>query len=337
MRAYAVMLISILMVVFYTPAVSGENRLNVNVLVAGDWGIKEGEFGIEKEGKTELGYALDFIVVKDRIYILDSINNRIQIFDLNGKFVTLIKLKTNWQNFGLPWGFTLFQDHFYMLIGKAPYYSPTGIKEIHQFSYDGKFIKSFGKELIPKNKEEYFDNIISDAQKGYVLGGLGSAKVVAFNAEGNLKDTLLNAKKGELIELAGVTADGNPIVTASKSGGKIRQTLLINVKNKKIEKEIKGRFSLVDVKGNFINVHTASGSKRKKTAMTTSVDVFNSIENKSEKSELKGDIKVSKNGKDKIYRYNSNFSERSRIDSEGNIYHLIALEDGVVLRKIILK
>ncbi len=336
MRAYITMLLS-LIIIFCSVPVKGENSLNVNVLVAANWGSKEGEFGMEKEGKTELGYALDFIVVKDKIYILDSINNRIQIFDLNGKFVTLIKLKTNWQDFGLPWDFVLFQEHFYMLIGKAPYYSPTGIKEIHKFSYDGKFIKSFGNGLISNNKEEYFNNIISDAQKGYVLGGLGSAKVVAFDAEGNIKDTLLSAKKGELIELMGISSNGNPVVTTSKSEGKIRHTLLINAKSKIIEKDIHGRFTLVDEKGNFIDVHTVSGSKRKKTIMTTTVDIFNSIENKSEKIELKGDIKVSKNGKDRIYRYNGNFYERSRIDSEGNVYHLIALEDGVVLRKLTLK
>lgn len=325
------------MIIFYTVPANGDHRLIDNVLIAGDWGIKEGEFGIEKEGKTELGYALDFIVVKDKIYILDAINNRIQIFDLNGKFVNQIKLKTNWQSFGLPWDFALSQDHFYMLIGKAPYYSPIGIKEIHQFSHDGKFIKSFGNNLIPQKREEYFNKIISDAQKGYIFAGLGADKIVAFDVEGNFKDILLRAKKGELIELVGVNADANPIVTTSKSEGKIRNTLLINAKSKKIEKEIKGKFALVDGKGNFIDVHTASGSKRKKTVMTTTVEVFNSIENKSEKFEQKGDIKVSKNGKDRIYRYSGNFFERSKIDSEGNIYHLIALEDGVVLRKITLK
>ena len=329
-------LILILFILNAQPS-TGEDRFKVDTLIAGDWGSKEGEFGIDRTGKTELGYAIDLQIVDGHIYILDAVNNRIQVFDLTGRFKSTINLNIKWQDFGLPWDFTLYKNSLYFLIGKAPYYNSNGITEVHKFTANGKFVNSFGVTYISKNKEEYYNAILSDIQKGYLYGGLGGTKIIAFDAEGNLKDSLLVAGKGEVIGLVGMSTDGDPLVTVSQFGGKNRRTVLINPDSKKIVEEVKGRFTLADGKGRYFDVHTMSGSKRKKTVMTTTVEVFNSIENKAEKLELKGDVNFLKNDKDRIYRYAGNFFERSVIDSDGNVYHLIALEDGVILRKITMK
>ncbi len=318
---------------FIVDPVIAEHKVNVQVVLAGDWGSKEGEFGIDRSGKTELGYALDFLISKDNIYILDSINNRIQMFDLNGKYKGIIKLNFKWQDLGLPWDFTLCNHMFYTLIGKPPYYSPAGIKEVSKITDGGILVKSFGSKYIPKDKEEYFNNILSESRSGYIYCGLGGIKVLIFDADGNLKDTLINAKKGEIINLVGISSDGKPLVTVSLKGGKNRRTVVIDSNNKQIEKEIKGKFSLLDNSGNFYEVQTKSASKRKKVPMLTTIEVAYAPGNKTEKYELKGDIEF----RNRIYKYTGNFLERARIDSEGNIYHLIALENGLILRKISLK
>lgn len=334
-----VKLFSLLLIAWLFSSLSayGDDGFNASVLISGNWGTKEGEFGIEKEGKTELGYALDFVVSKEGIYILDSMNNRVQLFDMTGKFVKQIKLNTLWQQTGLPWDFSILNGNLYILIGKPPYYSPIGIKEINKYSHEGTRLKSFGSNKVPKNKEEYFDSIFSDIHHGLIYCGLGSIKALAFNSEGDFDKELLVANKNQLIDLVGISQDGKPLMTISNPGGINKRTVVINPISKAIEKEVKGYFSLLNSNGRFINIHTMRGKKRKNTIMTTSIEVLDSITNNTSKFELKGDIKVVTNGNDKIYRYSGNFIERSKMDADGNIYHMIALNDGVVLRKITLK
>lgn len=317
----------------FTQLAIAEDSPKVDTLIIGDWGTKDGEFGIDKSGRTELGYALDFVVTKNNIFILDSINNRIQVFDASGVFQKNVKLNIRWEDFGLAWDFTMHKDTIYLLVGKSPYYTSADIKQIYKFSPDGNFLKKFGSEYVT-TPEEYYSTILSDMHKGHIYCGLGGAKVLTFNPEGDLKDTVVIARKGEDINLVGMGPDGNLIINVSQSGGKNRRTVLINPDSKKIKMEIKGRFTLADERGRFFDIHTLAGSKRKKKAMVTMLEVFDSIEKKSETFELKGDVTISKNGKDRIYRYSGNFLERSKIGPDGKLYHLIALNDGVVLRKI---
>jgi len=48
---------------------------------------------------------------KDRVYVADRSNNRIQIFDLNGKYIN------QWTNFGTPWGVFVKGDLIYVVDG----------------------------------------------------------------------------------------------------------------------------------------------------------------------------------------------------------------------------
>ena len=51
---------------------------------------------------------------KDRVYVADRSNNRIQIFDSDGKFLD------QWTNFGTPWGlFITKNDMLYVVDGTA--------------------------------------------------------------------------------------------------------------------------------------------------------------------------------------------------------------------------
>lgn len=328
-------LVIIVLLVMNTTSLFAQDDLKVEVLIAGDWGKKAGDFGFEKEGKTEDGYALDFFLANDNIYILDSMNNRIQIFDLKGNLKEAIKLQVDWRNFGLPIDFALFQNHFYMLIGKPPYYSSNGIRGIHKFSYDGKFIKEFGKEYIPKGQEEYFNSILSNKNSQYLICSVGGIKVLAFDANDNLQRTLMKAKKKEVVELMGIDSDGDPLITRSAIGENKGITLLLDIRKDRIKNEVQDFFSLVDKQNDFYFIKT--NKIRRKKGLITKIDIYNPETRLSKTFQISDDVKVIKNNKEKVYRYSGNFKEVAKVDAEGNIYHLIALEDGILLRKITWK
>ena len=62
-------------------------------LVYGKWGNKLGEFGVilpsGEEGELGSGPNDFFVDEKDFIYILDNVNNRVQVFNSSGKFIRI--------------------------------------------------------------------------------------------------------------------------------------------------------------------------------------------------------------------------------------------------------
>jgi hypothetical protein len=333
--------------VLYNDCGYGENKAKTDLLIAGDWGDKAGEFGIYEGDKIPEKYGvLDLIITKEEIYILDALNSRIQVFDLDGKFKKIIKFAKKWEGFGLAWGFTLYKNNFYMLIGIAPsYYSTRGFQEIHQFSYDGKFIKKFGKAYLQGHKKHpdtefsYYYNILSDANKGYLVCR-SSYEMLAFDAQGNMKYNILDiiGKKSFAYSLRGIDSYGNLVINKFRRHTDDENTIIYDVNTRTIKSEVSGRFDHVDNKGNFYLIRTYR-PKRDNPDLVTEITKYDSKTKTTSKLEISGDVKIIKSGKEKLFHYRSNYSvtEISKVDPEGNIYHLIALEDGVLLRKITLK
>jgi hypothetical protein len=321
----------------------GENNVKTEILIATNWGDKEGEFGVEKGGKTEKGYVLDFIINEKNIYILDAINDRIQIFDLNGKLKKIIDFEKKWEEFGVVWMFTLFQDNFYMLVGKPPYYGAVGIREIHKISHDGKFIKSFGKEYIPRKQEDYYCYILSDSNSDYLIGSIGDQKILLFDAKEKMQYNILDLieEKTFTYSLRGIDSYGNPIITKTNLDKNFLSTIVFDLKTKKIKNRAIGLFSAIDSKNNFYSIRSTrlkiKNVKLHNANIVTMITKYDPQKKSINKFEVSGDVKVIKNGKEKLFRFKGNYSEISKVDPEGNIYHLIALEDGVLLRKITIK
>lgn len=147
-------------------------------MIAGNWGDKDGQFGREELGKTELGYALDFTVYNKHIYIYDTMNNRIQVFDLNGKFINKIAFSFDWLKQGVAWRFAMLNDHFFALIGKPPYYSFMDA-DIYKISPNGKILKEFGSKQVNRNKEEYFAKIITSERTKKIYCSIGGSSQIA--------------------------------------------------------------------------------------------------------------------------------------------------------------
>jgi len=263
-------------------------------------------------------------------------NNRIQVFSNEGTYIKNILLNTTWNNAGLYTYFSIYKDNIYVLSGKPPYYSDNGIIDIQKYSINGKYISTFGSNFLSAKSENY-DHLFSNATSGHLYVAVSGKKILAINEQEELVGPVISANKGEVINFVGISPSGNPIVTVTRSSGAIAHTMIIDKDSNEVIKTVSGRYSMTDDKGKFYSVRTMSASKRKKKPMLTMVEVFDSVANKKESFELTGDVRVTKNSKEKVYKLTGGHFEASRMGTDGAIYHMLALNDGVVVRKITIK
>ena len=100
-----------------------------------DWGSKG-----DQPGQFDLphGIALD---QQGRIYVADRSNNRVQVFDGNGKFLTLWK----GPELGRPWGLTVGHDgYLYVVDGGDLKPKPPDRGRIVKLDLQGKILEQFG-------------------------------------------------------------------------------------------------------------------------------------------------------------------------------------------------
>lgn len=331
---FQVFLVVVMMTLAST--VFANDKINSKVIIDGGWGKATSQFGRDYSGKTQDEFELNLFVSNYQIYILDSMNNRIQVFNNYGNPVSNIILNTTWNKVGLYIFFSIYKDSIYILSGKPPYYSDNGIVDIQKYSIDGKYTSTFGSKFISAKTEDY-GHLFSDTKSGHLYVAVSGEKILAINEQDKLVGSIIKANKGEVVNLVGMSPSGNPIVTVSRSAGEIVQTMVIDKESHRVIQTVSGRYSMTDDKGKFIAVRTLSASKRKKKPMLTMIEVFDSVTNKKEVFELTGDIHINKNGKEKVYKLAGSHFEASRMDADGAIYHMLALNDGVVVRKITIK
>lgn len=330
-----VLIICVLSILLNTVSIAFE-KISSEVIIDGGWGKSISQFGRDNSGKTEDQFELNLLVSNDKIYILDSMNDRVQVFSNNGAYIKEILFNTNWNKAGLYMYFSIYRDNIYVLSGKPPHYSDKGIVDIQKYSIDGKFITKFGDNFINAKKEDY-DNLFSDANSRHLYVSVSGKKILAINDKEKSVGPIISANKEEVINFVGISPSGNPLVTVTRSSGTIAHTMIIDKDSNKVIKMVSGRYSMTDDKGKFYSVRTISASKRKKKPMLTMIEVFDSVANRKESFELTGDIHVNKNGKEKVYKLAGNYFESSRMGADGAIYHMLALNDGVVVRKISIK
>lgn len=336
MKIISMVLALLTMVLVSTSTVVANDKITSKVIFSGDWGKSIGQFGRDYSGKTMFEYELSLYVLNDEIYVLDSMNNRIQIFDNNGIYRRTTVLNTSWEKDGLVFEFTKYNNCIYALVGVPPSYSENGIKEIWKYSDAGKLNKRFGHDLI-SNKTDDYEHLFSVNKTGYMYVAVGGKKILAMDEQEKLVHQVIKAQKGEVVNFVGLSPKGNPIVNLTRSAGKIVHTMVIDKENNKVIETVNGRYSMADDKGKFVSVRTLSASKRERKPMLTKVEVYDSVNEKKEVAEFKGDIRVNKNGKEKVYRLAEGYFEASRMDIDGAIYHMLVLDDGVVIRKILFE
>jgi hypothetical protein len=264
-------------------------NITEKILIVGDWGNRDGEFGRETLGKTELGYVFDIQLYKGNIYIFDPMNNRIQVFGLNGQFIRKIPLSFDWIKQGLTYRFAILNGNFFAVIARPPYYSMMN-DDIYKISPDGKILLKFGAQQLNIKAEQYFADISSDEQAGHVtcaIGGAGKSAIYDF--------------EGKFIKFTQIP-DLDHFSRRDKDG------TLYRIR------------SISDRKNNF--------------AITTTIQIDNKDNNIKLQHQANTDIQYVKKGEPIKINYHGNFIESFAVSTDGDIYHLIALDDGIVLRRI---
>jgi len=120
----------------------------------GEYGNRAGEFNYP------VGIVLD---QNDNIYVTDWENDRIQIFDSNGKFIRMIPDETSNVQIDGPVGIALDNENNIYVIEQHNHL-------IQKISYDGQSLKIFGQQ---GNKPGEFDN-----PRGFALDNDGNIYVV---------------------------------------------------------------------------------------------------------------------------------------------------------------
>ncbi len=286
-------LVILLISAFYPIAIfSAETKVKEVILIAGKWGNNDGEFGKESLGKTEVGYSLDFALYRGEIYIFDTMNNRIQVFDLNGNFVRKIPLAFDWIKEGMTWRFAILNKNFFALVAPAPHYSVLN-DQIYEISPSGKILKKFGIKQLNLQSEEYFSNISSDEADGFIKCTIASSDMAA-----------LYDVNGNFIKYDKKTSDD--------------------------------RFAWHDKEGTQYRIKS-NNSHKKYFGIETTVQIENPKNGIKINHSIHGDVKVEKNNKTTFIKYLGNYYEKFSVDSDGAIYHFIAVDDGVILRRLIWK
>lgn len=235
-------------------------------------------------------------------------NNRVQIFDINGKFVSKIHLNFDWIKQGVTYYFAILNGQYFALIGKPPHYSFMDA-DIYVISPNGTLLKHFGSKQLNKNKEEYFSSIVASDQTKKIYCSIGgSTKIATYDLEGNFMKYMTDVKSAPEIML---NSDGQVIKTAPSY------------------------CSAMDSKGNCYKIWSKSSSKTG-FVITTQIQIFppNSTSNDIITHHFGSDVKFVSNGAEHSVRYKGNYGERSVVSLDGTIYHMIALDDGIVLRRL---
>lgn len=127
----------------------------------------------------------DLYVTKDKIYILDTGNNRIVILDKHYEFVSEIKEFHNGNqsdSFNLPQGIFVTDEN-------RIYIADTGNQRVIELTGDGNFVREIGppeSDVIRKNFEYHPIKIAVDkAQRIYVIGRGIYDGIIEFDSDGN--------------------------------------------------------------------------------------------------------------------------------------------------------
>ncbi|MEJ7607400.1 MAG: SMP-30/gluconolactonase/LRE family protein, partial [Bryobacteraceae bacterium] len=134
---------------------------------------KDGEYlsqwGRKGTADSEFQLVHDVAVDKQgRVYVADRNNQRIQVFDANGKFLT------KWTDIGAPWGL------YYASKENAIYMCDGVNNRIARFNLDGQMtgvLSSFGK--IP-GKLDYAHNIAVDSAGDIYVAEIKNRRVQKF-------------------------------------------------------------------------------------------------------------------------------------------------------------
>lgn len=325
-RISAFLIVSLILVITHDLAF-GAPKIESTTILTSEWGNKAGQFGRDDSGQMPEAQAVQIYVANDKIYLLDGVNDRIQIYSLNGKFEKIVKLNTHWEKGGLPFRFTVLNDEFYFF--KGLYLDETG-KEIHKYSTNGLYVNSFGK-LKKSYADEGYHSLYTNTKNKYVLTNMWPNQIIAYNSEGKDYKTLFKSKADEQIYIKGMTFEENPIIYIFNKRLKKSSAIIYNIDDSTTV-NIPTKFDLLGINNILYRIKTEDGKTGRYITTFNCHDINKNTQYKIE-IEAKSEFKIKKGEKLFESSCSGKCNEEYAIDSEGTIYHLITMKQGLVLKK----
>ena len=193
--------------------------VNSRVVVFGLDGSPRFEFGQAGsdpgEFKSPLGLAVDY---QGRIYVADSGNHRIQIFDSQGRLLSYFGLKKD--RYGYP------SDPTDLVLDQKNNHLMIVDNDNHRFlfySRDGKFIKEIGEVGFDNGQFRYPYSITLDKQGRIYIVDVLNTRVQVFSPQGEFLRTIgeWGIEKGQFFRPQGIAIDHKERIYVTESYQKI--------------------------------------------------------------------------------------------------------------------
>lgn len=129
------------------------------VCIGPDGKIKQ-TFGGSGEGPGKLAYPNDVIVDGDKVFVSDSNNARVQVFNKNGKFIKILEDKDPNKKLTLPRGLALYKDDILVV--------DTFGQSVFVMNEKGKVLDHFGEYGSQNNQFNYPNGLALFQNKVFV-------------------------------------------------------------------------------------------------------------------------------------------------------------------------
>jgi hypothetical protein len=190
-------------------------------------------FGSTGAGNGQFNVPRGIAVNSTHIFVADTQNNRVQIFDLSGNFAdTFGSAGAGNGQFDIPTGITVNATHIFV--------TEIGNDRVQIFDLSGNFVDTFGSLGAGNGQFTNPDGIAVNSNNIFVVDG-GNDRVQIFDLSGNFVDTFGSAG-------AGNGQFGNP------SG------IAVNSNNIFVTEVGNDRVQIFDLSGNFVDTFGSAGA-----------------------------------------------------------------------------
>jgi peptidylamidoglycolate lyase len=166
---------------FYVSDGYGNSRV-VKFAASGNYLLQWGSAG-SKEGEFDIPHGIT-IDKSEHVYVADRQNNRIQVFDKNGKFLSVLKNKDSVPQ--LPAVTIDSAQHLYAIDFDYTITTDIGNKGSKIFRYDstGNIVFQFGSTGENKRSKSWYHDIAVDKQGNIYVGDIHGTKLLKFRNKG---------------------------------------------------------------------------------------------------------------------------------------------------------
>ncbi|MHB1421013.1 MAG: 6-bladed beta-propeller [Bacillota bacterium] len=220
---------------FYLRNQNPVQALTENIPIAAvQTGPPEFKFAIYGRDQSPLKYPMDVTENGGNIYVSDTDNSRVEVFDYNGKFVRSIGKKGNSAGelqtpYGLAFGqgklyvadldradISMFEPNgkfvgYFENKGKKPYYKPADLvikdnklyvadvinMQVYVIDLNGNLLLEIGEEGTGKGQFKYPNGVAVDKDNNIYVADSGNNRVQVFDPQGKYLRTL-GGKEGQM-------------------------------------------------------------------------------------------------------------------------------------------